>query len=80
MADAGFAMLNTVVSSEPFTLAADTNPGVTSINHKIMMVRNYHSGKDPNTVWFKFIVRIILLKKTLHYVYLFFIFSAAIRY
>lgn len=58
MADVGFAMLNSVVSIEPFTLVADVNPGVSSINHKIMLVRNYHAGKDPNNVWFKFMVRI----------------------
>jgi hypothetical protein len=64
MADAGFAMLKTVVSNEPFTLVADLNPGVTSINQKIMMVRNYHQGKDPNTVWFKFMVCLPVCAKT----------------
>jgi hypothetical protein len=68
MADAGFAMLKTVVSNEPFTLVADLNPGVTSINQKIMMVRNYHQGKDPNTVWFKFMVCLPVCTKTFFYI------------
>ena len=66
MADAGFAMLKTVVSNEPFTLVADLNPGVTSINQKIMMVRNYHQGKDPNNVWFKFMVCCPPLYQNMH--------------
>lgn len=65
MVDAGFAMMNPVVSNEPFTLVTDLNPGVSSINHKITMVRNYHAGKDPNTIWFKFTVC-----NTIHIIYI----------
>jgi len=56
MADIGYLLLNPKPISEPFIITADANPSVTLINHKITMVRNYTSGKDPNTVWFKFIV------------------------